>query len=447
MSSSENQLEGLQIPGLVQSQEPIEQLSFSLDPLTPVPLAGPKYASNAPGLADANAPLRSISQAGITDTPLTPAPGTPVEYLSGSNSLPGLEDRDTARQPIATARSEDADTQTFQATPSMYPDVSSSLAGLADMDTAHQPISQVGIADTAKPLSAPPEYSAGPRSATDLGNSNAGSQPISQAESGGALVPQGLAAHGTTRALLLNSLSGITRTLEETRAEPGTTASRPPVVIRGSNQSRPSSIRPPEGRRHVISIAALLLLLVITGGMLVIVSPLGHNVILTIGGQRGGATIVQNTPSNMSLVAQATATAVVHQQNDGYDPTSNGNGPVVTGSPRSWPLGVCTYWANLRYHELSGHWVTWTGNAYQWADGARLAGWHVSTSPHVPSIIVLMPGVQGASGYGHVAVVESANGNSVYTSNMNWYTNGGGWDIKSYNTFYTGSGVYFIWAD
>jgi surface antigen len=147
----------------------------------------------------------------------------------------------------------------------------------------------------------------------------------------------------------------------------------------------------------------------------------------------------------MNLVAQATATAVVHQQNDGYV-GSYGGGAVVTGSPETWPYGVCTYWANYRYHQLTGVWVTWLGNAYQWADGAKEAGWNVSTSPHVPSIIVLEPGVQGASGYGHVAVVEKlVNSTTVYTSNMNWYTNGGGYGIVSYTDFTTGSGVYFIW--
>lgn len=118
----------------------------------------------------------------------------------------------------------------------------------------------------------------------------------------------------------------------------------------------------------------------------------------------------------------------------------------MTGSPTSWPYGYCTYWANARYHELTGNWVTWIGNAYQWVDGATQAGWHVSTSIHIPSIIVLMPGVQGASGYGHVAVAEKqVDSTTVYTSNMNWYTNGGGFGIVSYYNFSTGSGVYFIW--
>jgi surface antigen len=197
----------------------------------------------------------------------------------------------------------------------------------------------------------------------------------------------------------------------------------------------------------VIGIAALVLLLVITAGTLFAVSPLGREAGLGFNPFLPGSSLAQGGPNDdLRLVAQqATATAIVHQQNDGFDPNAGTGGAVVTGGPVSWPLGVCTYWANLRYHQLTGAWVTWRGNAYQWADGARAAGWHVSQTPHVPSIIVLMPGVQGASGYGHVAVVESASGNTVHTSNMNWYANGGGWDKVSYYDFIAGSGIYFIW--
>lgn len=60
--------------------------------------------------------------------------------------------------------------------------------------------------------------------------------------------------------------------------------------------------------------------------------------------------------------------------------------------------------------------------------------------------MVLMPGVQGASQVGHVAVVESlVNSTTVRTSNMDWYINGGGLNKVSYANFTTGSGVYFIW--
>ena len=150
-----------------------------------------------------------------------------------------------------------------------------------------------------------------------------------------------------------------------------------------------------------------------------------------------------------SLVAQATATAIYHRQTDGYDPYSNGGQVVGNGAGSlNWPLGQCTFWANLHYHALTGYWISWSGNADQWVAGARAGGWNVSTYPHVPSIIVLMPYVQGAGGYGHVAVVESivagATPTTVHTSNMNWWGNGG-WDIVSNVNFTAGSGVYFIW--
>ena len=277
-----------------------------------------------------------------------------------------------------------------------------SSADLADFDTARQPVSQAGVADPATP------------------------------------VP------GTTRALLMESQPAVTRALEQLQSN--TSSLRPPVIIQSAYAKPKGLPRPPQGRRHVIGIAALILLLVITLGTLFAVSPLGHEAGLGFNPFSSGSSMSQGPNGNLNLVAQqATATAIVHQQSDGFDPNAGSSGPVVTGGPVSWPLGVCTYWANLRYHQLTGVWVTWRGNAYQWAAGARVAGWTVSSSPHVPSIIVLMPGVQGASGYGHVAVVESASGNTVHTSNMNWYANGGGWDRVSYYDFTAGSGVFFIW--
>lgn len=342
MSSSENNQrnssEGLQIPGLVQNQEPVEQVSFTVNPITPSPL-----------------------------------PASVTRQLDPASS-----------------------------------------PGLADHETVKTPISQAGAGDTP----APPTV-----------------------------------ASGSTRALLLESQPVMTQALENMRslsgitALPNTTALRPPLVIRGSDTEGIRTIRPPQGRRHVIGIAALVLLLVITGGTLFAVSPLGREAGLNINllGSSGNL-IPGGKGGNLSLIAQQTATAVVHQQQDGYDPSASGSGPVVTGSPESWPLGECTYWANLRYHALTGNWVTWIGNAYQWAEGARLAGWNVSSSPHIPSIVVLMPGVEGAGGYGHVAVAEKlVNSTTVYASNMNYYVNGGGWDIVSYYDFTAGSGVYFIW--
>jgi surface antigen len=394
---------------------------------------------------------RPISQVGF-EQPQTPRPISQTGIFTGGEALSrpisqaGFEQAQTPR-PISQAGIESA-----PLTPAESTGWPGNISDLADMDTAHQPAAQVGEEGRQAFQPAPAEQANEPGS---ISNSQQALQPLSQSGLGNEVIQpvshSGLAQAGqmgytSTRALLLSSQPGFTQALEKLpKQDPRTTASRPPMVIRGNQQGQARSIRPPQGRRHVISIAAFTLLLLITGGMLLAVSPLGLSVKATLGIPSGNAHVIQNSSGKMNLVAQATATAVVHQQKDGYVPGTNSTGAILTGSPETWPLGVCTYWANLRYHELTGHWVKWLGNAYQWADGARLAGWHVSTQPHVPSIIVLMPGVEGASGFGHVAVVESASGNSAYTSDMNWYVNGGGWDIKSYYTFTAGPGVYFIW--
>jgi surface antigen len=238
------------------------------------------------------------------------------------------------------------------------------------------------------------------------------------------------------------------------RVGENTTSQRIPVVIKGTmKKSARGPLAPAvhRKRRMVVSLLGVLMLLLVTGLTLYTVTPLGHDVGLNwnpLAPLPGNNVLTgQNSGANQ-IIAQATATAVYHQQTDGY----SGGAAQLAGNGAgslSWPLGQCTYWANYRYRALSGHWVSWTGNADQWVAGARSAGWNVSSVPHVPSIIVLMPYVQLASGYGHVAVVESVvSGSSpvtVHTSNMNWYNNGGGWDIESFENFTVGSGVYFIW--
>ncbi|HXR66117.1 MAG TPA: CHAP domain-containing protein [Ktedonobacteraceae bacterium] len=230
-------------------------------------------------------------------------------------------------------------------------------------------------------------------------------------------------------------------------------SSRNPVVIKGEMKKRISPHVSPHSRtkrRLLVSASGVLILFMVTGFALLVASPLGHNMGLNLSGQPTGTTLIAGNSNDVSLISQATATAVSYQHNDGYDPYSNGGVTITDGSGSlNWPVGQCTFWANYRYHELTGHWVSWSGNAAQWVAGARQAGWNVSSDPHVPSIIVLMPYVQGAYGYGHVAVVESVNDNAspvtVHTSNMNWFNGGGGWDKESTYDFTVGTGVYFVW--
>lgn len=237
-----------------------------------------------------------------------------------------------------------------------------------------------------------------------------------------------------------------------------TTALRQPVVIRGSGKKSPGTMRAPQGRRWVVSIAGTMVLLCIMALTLMAGLPIGSEAHQGFNPFRPIINWVQGGNSNLSLQAQlqATATAVTHTGQ--YDPGSGpapGNGgynqgytPPAPGggSGNHFAFGNCTYWASLLYHQMTGYWVPWLGDAWAWTGGAYSSGWVVSSQPIVPSIIVLQPGVQGAGYAGHVAVVIGINKDgSVLTSNMNWYQYGGGWDRVSYVTFHPGYGVSFVW--
>lgn len=117
---------------------------------------------------------------------------------------------------------------------------------------------------------------------------------------------------------------------------------------------------------------------------------------------------------------------------------------AINGTGNGYPQGQCTYYADSRYHELTGYYVPWSGNAKDWATQALAYGWTVSSTPIVPSIICLQAGVQGADGtYGHVGVVESIGKGTVIASNQNW----GPYPANVTDvTFSVGPGVSFIYA-
>jgi len=263
---------------------------------------------------------------------------------------------------------------------------------------------------------------------------------------------------GITRQLTFYASPAVTRQLPDLQtgtlsSVSPTTSLRQPVVIPATGKKSRGTLRPPRrGRRTWVSSSlALISLIVITllTGFIVLPLATGGHLGFSLPGIESNFYQNKDPNANQGLLAQAaTATAFVRQ--DGYDQSGNNNGGTFyTGSgvtPNRFSFGQCTFWADLRYNQLTGHFVDWIGNAYQWYYGAKSApGWIVSTTPHVPSIIVLQPYVEGAGGYGHVAVVERINSDgSVYTSNMNWYANGG-WDRVSYWNFTPGSGVVFVW--
>lgn len=81
------------------------------------------------------------------------------------------------------------------------------------------------------------------------------------------------------------------------------------------------------------------------------------------------------------------------------------------------------------------------GHAKTWAFRAKKLGFPVDAKPRVGDIMVLQPGVQGASRlYGHVAYVTGVRGSRVFVREMN---GGGGCRILN-DEFRTGRGVLFI---
>lgn len=125
-------------------------------------------------------------------------------------------------------------------------------------------------------------------------------------------------------------------------------------------------------------------------------------------------------------------------------PGAGGGHRPVKGDGNYFPYPQCTWWASQRYHQLHGVYVPWISqsDAWQWTDRAREFYWRVSSRPSPGAIINLQPWVQGAYGFGHVAVVEKILGNGdVLASNLNWGANP---TQVTYIEFSPGPGVTFI---
>ena len=245
-------------------------------------------------------------------------------------------------------------------------------------------------------------------------------------------------------------LPEVTRMLPETQTNTtplprGTTSSlRQTTVIRATGKKSTGTMRPPQGRRMVVHVAVTILLAMIVIGSLLAVVPTGtegknYNPFSPL------VKYFANKSNNTVLLAQQAATATAVTQ-DGYDPgagktfagvptappsygggggttgggggTSGGGASDGVGNHFFW--GQCTWWAAFRYHQLTGHYPPWLGNAGDWAYNAAPYGWIVSSTPHLHSIIVLAPGDQGAGPYGHVAIVESINHDLRYVLSRSW---------------------------
>lgn len=73
--------------------------------------------------------------------------------------------------------------------------------------------------------------------------------------------------------------------------------------------------------------------------------------------------------------------------------------------------GECTWGAYEKWFQSSGNrfYPDLSGEAKDWADSARAAGWTVTDDPHSRAIVVFQPGVAGAPSRGHVGWVDSTS--------------------------------------
>lgn len=106
-------------------------------------------------------------------------------------------------------------------------------------------------------------------------------------------------------------------------------------------------------------------------------------------------------------------------------------------------FGWCTWYASYRRQSEP---LMQLGNAAAWAWNAPRHGLATGTRPAVGATVVFQPGVQGASGAGHVGHVERVYSNGWFLiSEMAFFWNGGGWGRVSYRYVHTGPGVSFIY--
>lgn len=117
-----------------------------------------------------------------------------------------------------------------------------------------------------------------------------------------------------------------------------------------------------------------------------------------------------------TVVAQASAVQVVQY---------SGSGPF----PNHFSYGFCTYYVATRRY------VPWFGDAGQWWPNARAYGYPEGATPQVGAIMVTRE-----SAIGHVAYVESVNGNTFTISEMNFTA----WNVVDHRTITLGGSVPIV---
>jgi peptidoglycan hydrolase CwlO-like protein/surface antigen len=108
------------------------------------------------------------------------------------------------------------------------------------------------------------------------------------------------------------------------------------------------------------------------------------------------------------------------------------------GSRNTYVPGQCTWYVKSVFGSRVGDY--W-GNGGSWGYAAMADGYTVSSTPAIGTVAVFPPGVGGAGGYGHVAVVIGVSGGNVVIREMNY----GGPYLLNTRTL-SASGLSFIYV-
>lgn len=114
----------------------------------------------------------------------------------------------------------------------------------------------------------------------------------------------------------------------------------------------------------------------------------------------GAATATPSAPATDNSQSSANTNNNWGTVDNGYTNSNN-----TVSSTNTYPYGQCTWYVKGDLNWVGNYW----GNAVDWASTAVAAGHTVNSVPTVGSIAYFAAGVQGASSYGHVAVVDSVN--------------------------------------
>lgn len=191
-------------------------------------------------------------------------------------------------------------------------------------------------------------------------------------------------------------------------------------------------------------------------------SPLPYHTQVTISCQTTGATVDGSAIWDQIGSGRYVSDYYVNTPDFGtYSPglpvcvgTPGGGGGTIghTIGDNPFPAGQCTWGADNLAHVFmatdpsaypSGHnFIEVSGNALSWAGSAAANGWTVVGTPHLDSIVVFQPGVQGADApYGHVAWVTAVYSNGTFQIEEMNATAGPNYDFR---TVSVASGESFI---